>query len=421
MKIAVFTESYPPTVDGVSHLTAKLVEELSREHEVAVFTLDDREYVERNGATIYRFKGTKLRSYPQYRYRIIPPFRRVCRIVREFSPDIIHSQTPFTMGACGENAARKLNIPLVTTFHTDLIDFLLEIVREGNLKSGIPAKAILSSGLGKKFVTKLINLLSYPAFYSYFVYSDAVTAPSDAVVDILLKNGVEREKLFKIPNFIETNPEGISGDNFREKWGIDGFMVLHVGRLSWEKRIHKILETAAHVEDATFVITSHGPLSDDLRKKAREMKLDNVTFTGFLPYRELYGAYDACDVFLSSAPYETFNVSAAQTLAFGKPIIGMNRMGMKEFIKHGYNGFLVEWDSDEVKNYARYIKLLMEDEKLKRLMGRRSLRISKEFDRRKIVRKFVEVYERAETNGYKMRRYVYALSLFFTLLRATRV
>ncbi|GEM_PF-6507932 len=420
MRIALLSESYLPHTDGVAHMMARVVDELQKKHEILVITLDEKESVETNGVTVHRLKGTPLRAYPKCKYRVRPPYGKILKILGDFEPDVIHTQTSLTLGAAGKHAANEMGIPIVSTFHTDLEGFATEIIRQGNLKVNPLTRAALSSRFGKKLALKIIDRFSHPILYSYLNVVDAVTSPSDPITELLIGKGVSEERIRKVPNPIELNPDSISGEEFRDKWGVEGFMVLHVGRLSWEKRIDKILETAARVKDATFVITSEGPLGDDLKNAAARMGLDNVKFTGYLPYKELYGAYHASDCFLAASPYETFNISAAQALSFGKPIIGVKRLGLMEFIKHGKNGFLVELNDKEISNYERYIRMLMGDAELKRSMGKKSRRIALRFEKRRVARKFLEVYKSAETNGFsewKECRYLTALLAFVKAAR----
>jgi 1,2-diacylglycerol 3-alpha-glucosyltransferase len=421
VKIALLTETYPPCVDGVSHVTSSLAKELSKEHDVKVVTFSDHASVETNGLTVHRLRSQKLNCYPQYRYRIIPPYRPVLKILKDFKPDVVHTQTSLSLGAAGEWAARKMHVPMVSTFHTDMEEFVAEIVKNGHIDINVLARKLLLSWPGRKLTLKMVEKVSYPAIYSYFGASDAVTSPSDAVTNLMVSRGVKESKIHKVPNFIERDPASISAGEFRNRWDVEGFMVLHVGRLSWEKRIHKILQTAKRIPEATFVITSDGPLAGELHKQAADMGLDNVRFTGFLPYDELYGAYKASDMFLAASPYETFNISAAQSLAFGKPIVGVNRMGMTEFIKHGRNGFLVSWDEHEVEMYEHYIRELMDDGALRGRLGKASRRLASKFDKKKIVGQFVDIYGSTEPNGKDRWKYVYVLSLLMTLMRAARI
>ena len=418
MKVALVTDTYPPSVDGVSHMTSKLAKELSKRHEVIVLTMGRETKTEVKDWEVHKLKGACLKSYPQYRYRIRLPKDWVRNKFREFKPDVVHVQTPMTMGASAEAVARETKLPMVSTFHTALVEFATEMIREGNLEVNPVTKALMNFPLVKRILLKTADIASFPAYYSFFAASDSVTSPSDAVTKVLLENQVKSSKIHKVPNFIETKPEYMPAREFREKWGIEGFMALHVGRLSWEKRIHEIIRTAKTMKDATFVITSDGPLAGELKKRAAG--LDNVIFTGYLPYRELYGAYAACDSFFAASPYETFNISAAQAMAFGKPIVGPNKMGLTEFIEHGANGFLVETDNG-AGCFEQALRTIMEDGTLKRKMGRNSRRKSAEFRKDKIVRKFEDVYNQTVHNGVNRGKYVYALTLLFTVARAMRV
>ena len=163
VKIALVTDSYLPSVDGVSHMTAGLAKELSKKHEVMVLTMGKETKVESGDWEVRRLKGACLKSYPQYRYRIRLPIGWVSNEFRDFNPDIVHVQTPMTMGAAAEAAARKERIPMVSTFHTALVEFINEMIQEGTLDVNKITKSVMNISLVKKILSKTVELGSYPA------------------------------------------------------------------------------------------------------------------------------------------------------------------------------------------------------------------------------------------------------------------
>lgn len=416
MRIALFTDTFPPHLNGVSTYVHKLAEWMGKKHEVAVFTIDrENSYEDTGRYEIYRVKGVTLKSYPDYNYRVIPPYRDLLPVVREFSPDVIHSHSPITMGAVAELASRRFRVPLISHFHTALVDFVHQI-----LDSGDPRFFYTRLKPARELFHGIVDKISYPAFYYYYDDSDAVISPSEFVTTKLVENGVERGKIIKIPNFISIPESRMSGEEFREKWGIEDFMVLHVGRLSWEKRIERAIEAVRGMDGVTLVITSKGPYRERLMRYASRRGVKNVVFTGFLPQEELFGAYEACDVFITPSPYDTFNISAAQALAFGKPVIGF-RSGITEFVKHGVNGFIADSFDGEVESYRQWIEMLRDDEELKRRMGKESARESKRLKVERIMPEIEKLYRSVRYEKYKRRRYIYYFALFLLFIRTARI
>lgn len=422
MKVALIVHKYNAG-GSIDQQTQGIAENLGLGHRALVITYGEPGKVENiNGVEVHHLKGHTFRTYPSlFKYSVVPPNTQVWKILRGFGPDVVHVQVPFGIGAAGERYATKNNLPLVTTCHIDIEGMFSEVVNQGRIQTNSAMGKILGSETGRRVLNRFLDTLVYSRFYSFYRKADIVTSPSGAVMDMLQEHGVEDENIRKIPNFIETRPRAIPARRFRRKWGIDNsdFMVLHVGRLCWEKRIQKILETADRMREAKFVIASKGPQGEELQAMADKMKLDNVIFTGHIPYPELYGAYKACNAFMAAGPYDTFNISAAQSLAFGKPLVGINRMGLTEFIEPGMNGFLVDWDGHEVANYTKCLGQLMDSPRLQRQMGRESKKKARKYTKKRVARQFMKVYEEALPHGLRWRG-GYAMSVMFGLAKLLR-
>src|SRR5450830_1214368 len=129
MRILHCTDTYPPQVNGVSVVTALAVDGLlQRGVEVALVTPS----YPRTGPMVFSASRTPTAhlalpacDFPPYPgIRLIwPRPRAVERFVREFRPDVVHADTEFVIGRLGARAARRLGIPLVTSFHTDFAQY----------------------------------------------------------------------------------------------------------------------------------------------------------------------------------------------------------------------------------------------------------------------------------------------------------
>ena len=115
MKIAIFSDTFLPTVDGVTISSKNEVLMFSKDNQLKIFIPEGSEKIDESD---YVFLGAKpLKKYPAYKARI-PTFRRVYRELKEFKPDVIHLQTIFGIGLEGLICSKILKIPTIVTSHT---------------------------------------------------------------------------------------------------------------------------------------------------------------------------------------------------------------------------------------------------------------------------------------------------------------
>ena len=123
MKIAIFTDTFYPDINGVARTLKRFTDYLDHQNiEFKVFAPETttNEYISEN---IHRFKSLSFFLYPECRLAL-PNVLHIKAELQNFSPDIIHVATPFNLGLCGVYYAKKLNIPLVGSYHTDFDQYL---------------------------------------------------------------------------------------------------------------------------------------------------------------------------------------------------------------------------------------------------------------------------------------------------------
>ena len=118
MRIAIFTDTYPPFVNGVSTSTFNLANTLvANGHEVLVVAPRSTDgKLEQIGNVLY-VPGIYLKKLYGYRFTNIFANKPV-KIIKNFKPDVIHNQTDFTIGVLARRVAKKLKLPIVYTYHT---------------------------------------------------------------------------------------------------------------------------------------------------------------------------------------------------------------------------------------------------------------------------------------------------------------
>lgn len=357
MKVAIFSDTFYPDINGVSQTLIQLTQYLeSRNIVYKVFAPDPRsgEYVSEN---IRRFKSFPLFLYPECRLAF-PNIRSIKSELEDFEPDLIHVFTPFNMGLCGMYLSKKLNIPLVGSYHTNFDHYL----KFYNL-------SFLSSSLWRymKWFHKPFKKLFVPSFDTLsqlkrLGFQNLTVCP--AGVDCTLYH-----------------PE-YDHQDFRAKYGLTKkYLLSFVGRLAPEKDLQTLMRIAESIpadlnEHIEWLIIGDGPLRAELEEKAPS----NMYFTGYLTGTELSKAYSASDLFVFPSPTETFGMVVLEALASGTPAVTSNSGGVKNIIKIGRTGFTCE--PGNITDFTEAIVHLLNNTKLRRKFGNeaRAYALTKSWD-----------------------------------------
>ncbi len=382
LKIAFYSDTYLPAVDGVvtSMLNAKA--ELERlGHEVFIFTSGDarskRRYANRH---VFVMQGVKFRPYPQYKLAIFP-YHAVFK-AQSLNLDIIHAQTPFAIGFTALLTAKLLRYPIIGSYHTMVNDKALEAYH--------PKSARI-----KKFTTKY--LWKYTKFF--YRRCDATIAPSSTVEKMLKRYKIKGVHI--VPNAVDLkkfNPK-VSGEPFRKRFGIKERekVVLYVGRISKEKNIDVLLKAAHELRkrnDVRFVIGGTGPMLASYREMALRMGLSNVRFLGFVSDALLPSLYAASDMLCTPSTFETQGIVPLEAMATGKPVVAANALALKEMVKNGKNG--------EKFDPGNYLQCAKKIEKVLNNGGaykESAVRTAKEFSVEKVTEDLVDVYKLVLSNS----------------------
>lgn len=430
MRIAFFTDTAYPVKDGVSIITKELAEYFCKAgHEVILFSLGHRdEILDFGKLKIYKFKSKTINVYPAYQYSLIKPTRKIYKILQEFDPDIIHSHSNFVMGAVAYQMACRLNKPFVSTFHTFIIDFACQVLDGYSNEFTPPMKFISKFKPANSFVKLLIRGLGDLGLASYYNLPDRVTVPSKICKDYISFHCPD-QKVDVIPNFYNSGGKRTRETVLRKKYNINkkDFVILHVGRISTEKRIDIVIKVAANLmakyDNIKLIITSDGPVKKDMQTLAKELGISKkVIFTGYIDEKDLKGLYKLSNVFVSPALFETFNVSAMTAMDFAIPIVGAESNGLKSIIINGYNGFLVKHENNEIYNYSKKIELICKDRKLAGKLGANGIKLAKKMNIKAVAKQYIQTYKKTKPHKkgvFKTINYgIYSMLMFDTYLCA---
>jgi len=395
MNIAIFTDTFMPCTNGVVDTVWRLSKGLKKAGNlIHVFALSDKnsdEIIE--GVIVHKFKGRDFRFYEGYLMRYTVPLRRILKIAKKVEFDVIHSNMHLSMGFSALILSRLKKIPLITTVHT-LIPQYLELYAD-HLKSTniFDHSRALRVAYKSNFIDVMYKI-SYKLIWWWLSYHNIgswITTPSTFAKEILSSKGIHKEKILVVPN-----PINISKDKMtKEKKKVP--LILHVGRLSPEKRVDVLIKALKYVKsDFKCIITSDGFIRTYLQLLARKEKVSRkVKFTGIVSKEKLTEYYNNADLFVSPAVYDTFNNCVAEALIYNTPVIIDKKSGATDFVKHGINGSIVE--NSNPKGYAAQIDLLLK----KNDFEFSSNGVKEYTDINNIVAKFEKIYAK---NGNKNKK-----------------
>ena len=336
MKIAFFTDSWLPNVDGVVTSMLNYRKELEhRGHDVWIFTTGSRESMLLNkDPQVFAYRAVPFPPYPQYRLALNPfPSKAV---VEKKNVELVHSHAIASMGLAAIKTARDLDLPLVGTYHT-MIPYGVKLITSWEW----------SQRIAERLLWRAIK-----AFYQPF---DLVTTPSEAARKSLEEHHVDAPTLV-VPNGVDINRYNprISGARVRKELGLkkNEKMIMVAGRLSHEKNVDVIVRALPQVlkqVDARLVITGKGPAEQTVHALAHDLGLGKkVVFMGFVPKERLGEYYSAADVLATASTFETQGLALTEAMACGTPAVGAKALAIPEAVEEGRNGFLFEpFDTEE--------------------------------------------------------------------------
>lgn len=378
LRLAFYTDSYLPAVDGVVTSIFSFKRELERRgHKVYIFapaTQEDKKRYERRDVFLYT--GLKFKPYPQYSAALFPYYSSLK--LKSLDVDLIHNQTPFMMGFTGLLAAKLNNYPVASTFHT--------LINSRSLEAYYPKNKSL-----RRFYSKY--LWKYVKFF--YRSSNRVIAPSAAVAAMLGKHKIRNVSV--VPNSVDLGRfnRRASGARVLDRLGIgrEEKVVLYLGRISREKRLDILLQAAKMLlkkrSDVRFVVGGTGPALDNCKRVAARLGvLPNVTFTGFVNDAELPQMYAASDVLCLPSNFETQGIVALEAMAMGKPVVGSDYMALHDLIQDGRNG--EKFRPSDARSCARKIEKVLNNSSSYR---KHATETAKQYSSRQVTNALLDTYK----------------------------
>lgn len=341
MKIGLFTDSYPPFINGVSTSVEMLKKALEQKrHTVYIVTVGQTalkyDYDEKN--RVLRIPGVPVGIYDYRLSRIYP--LKVINQIKTWHLDIIHSHTEFGIGIFARLFAKQESIPLVHTYHTMYEDYTHYITKGYFDKSSKKVVEYLTMFYCDKTACELIvpTEKTYRLFKEKYHYDKPIN---------IIPTGMDVERFFRE----NLQVKKLSGIRKEMKIKANDFVILFVGRIAEEKNIpflfrvmKKIAKQAPH---AKLYIIGDGPDKGKYEKYIIEEKLqEKVIFIGKVPFNEMPYYYNVADLFVTASKTETQGLTVIEAMASSVPVFAINDEAFRNVIVDGLNGRLFETEEE---------------------------------------------------------------------------
>jgi len=351
MRIAQFSDSFLPIVDGVGRVVYNYADKLAEKGNECYVMAPMTDTGFRGG---YKFEMVDYRSVKLtgHQYKVGVPFMDTHFQARmnSINLDIIHAHSPFTAGQAAYSYAKKRNIPLVGTFHSKYKD-------DFRAATGVN----MFAEVGTKYVI------------DFYDKCDEVWTVSESSAETLRGYGYHK-KIIIMPNgsdvqIIDPADKVLAA----EKFGLGAEPVfLFVGQQDWKKNIERILLSASELNKKGYpfklVLTGMGPHSKEIKKRASILGLDNnMVYTGHVSDSNmLAGLYQCADLFVFPSLYDTAGLVVREAATFGTASVVIRESCAAEPITDGENGFLCE---DNTLSLAKIMEEAITDTEKMRTVG----------------------------------------------------
>ncbi len=334
MKIAFFTETFLPKIDGiVTRLTHTLRYLQDWGHELQI-------YAPEAGVTVYRqspvigVAAMPFPLYPELKLAMPKPF--IKEKLQKFQPDIIHVVNPAVLGWAGIQYSRELNVPLLASYHTHLPTYL------------------------KHYHLDMFKGLLWQILRTMHNKAQRNLCTSEAMRVELAENGIEQLAVWQRgvdTELFHPDKKSATMRDFLSQGHPEAPLLLYVGRLGAEKRLEQLKALLSDLPAVRLALVGDGPQRAELEKLFAGLP---VFFAGYLRGEDLAAAYASADLFVFPSTTETLGLVLLEAMAAGCPVVAANSGGIPDIVSDGVNGFLFPPESGIGMAVAK-VQMLLDD------------------------------------------------------------
>ena len=360
MRIAIVTESFLPQVNGVTNTVRHTVDRLlDLGHDAMVIAPGPGPDTYRS-APVVLVRSVGLPGYRSFSVGL--PDSTLERSLEQYGPDVVHLASPFALGAVGLRAARRLGIPTVAVYQTDIAAFARHY--------GIRADHAISTWVGR-----------------IHRRADRTLVPSTSAYAQLAALGVPNLHLWRRGVSLDLFSPGRRCQETHDLWtqGSPGALVVgYVGRLAPEKQVRRLVEISS-VPGTQLVVVGDGPARGWL-----ERELPEAIFTGMLRGDDLARAFASLDLFVHTGESETFCQTIQEAQASGVAVVAPAVGGPLDLVTPGRTGLL--FDPADRQGLSQAVQKLVDDDTLRADMVDEALRSVAQRTWASVVDELIEVH-----------------------------
>ncbi|MBQ9071652.1 MAG: glycosyltransferase family 4 protein [Bacilli bacterium] len=384
MRIGIFTDTYPPYINGVSTSIQMLENALRKKgHKVFIVTVnpDDMTYKIESNGRIIRIPGIPTGIY-DYRLTTLYPIKAV-NAIKEWNLDIIHTHTEFGIGTFARVIGKQFDIPVVHTYHTMYEDYV-HYITKGYFDG--PSKKIVEY-LTKFYCDKTIEELIVPTKKTYDLFKEKYKYDRNVHI---IPTGIEIERFYKE----KMNTEKL--ESLRNKLNInkDDILVLFVGRIAQEKSVDFLInnhkELVKRNKNCKLLIVGDGPDLEKYKKLAKKNKIEsNIIFTGKVAWDEIPLYYNIANIFVTASHTETQGLTVIEAMASSLPVVALNDESFNTTVIDDLTGYLF----NNKKEYLNSMYKLVDDKSLRDRMASQGRINSETYSSKYFADRVLSVYK----------------------------
>jgi len=400
MRVCFVSDQSFPSMGGEGISTQNFSLALrKRGHKVIMLTSRPKDPPVVKEIKIYRFFSIPISMSKDKGYFGFPTLKEILFILKKEKIEIIQINTATYLGWQTLRGARKLGIPVVLGFHTQIENVIPP--HFSSLVFYVPRK--ITEGWFSYFYRKG-NLVITPSYFAAQILQRYTHNSHNSFK--VISNGVNLEKF---------NPQKINQKKekkFKRKYSLEDskFIILYVGRLDYEKNVpylFKIMKSLKEKRENFFgiklLIVGKGFLENELKKKRKKIGMERkIIFTGFLKEDDLLCAYACADIFILPSLAELQSISTLEAMAMKNVIMvaKSKENAGQELVKEGINGYTFSLKNPE--DAAQKILKIFHDEKFKKEMQEESLKMVQEHNMEVSISKLEKIYGKL-TNGHRRK------------------
>jgi glycosyltransferase involved in cell wall biosynthesis len=316
MRIALFTETFLPKVDGIVTRLKHTVEHLQRSGDQVLVFSPEGGLSEYKGAQIHGVSGMAFPLYPELKLALPRP--SIGEALERFRPDLVHVVNPAVLGLAGIYYAKTMDLPLMASYHTHLPKYLEHY------------------GLG------MLEGLMWELLKAMHNQARINLVTSTAMQSELTSHGIERVEIWQRGVDTELFRPELASAEMRSRLSQghpEAPLLLYIGRLSAEKEIDRIKPVLEALPGARLALVGDGPHRAELEKHFADLP---VNFVGYLAGEALASAYASADAFIFPSRTETLGLVLLEAMAAGCPVVAANSGGIPDIVTDGVNGYLFD-------------------------------------------------------------------------------